>query len=259
VLAYLLMDRLYEAHPDAWINHGLRTDEGGRWWHRYRDPAPERNVHNRPPAEWAAYFLAPGVDRGRAANRVWNQLFALDGHQGAEHRYRTASGGGVPAPRPLLRPRSRPAARGPLTAAPVCRAGGVFVPRNCTASCTTRPAPPRSGPVPCSNTPATATSPTAVTPPATGTPPPTVPSRTRPWPSSSRTPRPHPSRPTPSTRPSRRPEARTISPSTGPGSPTSTTPTPGTFPSRSPVCPGGAAVPSRPCITPRSTSRSRPR
>ncbi|MFD8586429.1 hypothetical protein ACFV2A_26510 [Streptomyces californicus] len=34
---------------------------------------------------------------------------------------------------------------------------------------------------------------------------------------------------------------------------------PGTFPSRSPACPGGAAVPSRPCITPRSTSRSRPR
>ncbi|EHN71944.1 hypothetical protein SMCF_8637, partial [Streptomyces coelicoflavus ZG0656] len=86
-LAFLLRDRLYEAHPDAWINHGLRTDEGARWWHRYRDPAPERNVHNRPTAEWTAYFLAPGVDRGPAANRVWNQLFALDGHQGAEHRY----------------------------------------------------------------------------------------------------------------------------------------------------------------------------
>ncbi|MGW1506113.1 GNAT family N-acetyltransferase [Streptomyces mirabilis] len=30
-LASLLMDKLYAAYPDAWINQGIRTDEGARW------------------------------------------------------------------------------------------------------------------------------------------------------------------------------------------------------------------------------------
>lgn len=55
-LASVMMDALYAAYPTAWINHGRRDPEGTRWWDRYSEPAPERNVHNRPPAEWAYYF-----------------------------------------------------------------------------------------------------------------------------------------------------------------------------------------------------------
>lgn len=86
-LASLLMDRLHETYPHAWINHGRRTVDGAQWWDRYRDPAPERNIHNRPPADWARYFRAPGVAADRAVNRGRNKWCGLDGHRAAEYRY----------------------------------------------------------------------------------------------------------------------------------------------------------------------------
>ncbi|MEU9420207.1 GNAT family N-acetyltransferase [Streptomyces sp. NPDC048272] len=87
-LASLLIDTVYEAYPDAWINHGVRSIDGAHWWDRYRDPAPERNVHNRPPGEWAAYFMASRVAADKTRNASWNRHFGLDGHGAAEYRYR---------------------------------------------------------------------------------------------------------------------------------------------------------------------------
>ncbi|MEU8779540.1 hypothetical protein [Streptomyces sp. NPDC048606] len=87
-LASLLVDTVYEAYPDAWINHGVRTVDGAYWWDRYRDPAPERNIHNRPPGEWAAFFMASRVAADKSRNASWNRHFGLDGHGTAEYRYR---------------------------------------------------------------------------------------------------------------------------------------------------------------------------
>ncbi|MFJ2825940.1 GNAT family N-acetyltransferase [Streptomyces toxytricini] len=87
-LASLLIDTVYEAYPNAWINHGLRTMDGAHWWDRYRDPAPGRNIHNRPPQEWASHFRASRVAADKAHNASWNTHFGLDGHQGTEYRYR---------------------------------------------------------------------------------------------------------------------------------------------------------------------------
>ena len=86
-LASVLMDAVYAAYPHAWINHGLRTPEGARWWDRYRDPAPERNIHNRPPGEWSAYFDAVDVARDRTHNAYLNREHGLHGHSDAEYRY----------------------------------------------------------------------------------------------------------------------------------------------------------------------------
>ncbi|MFD9484098.1 GNAT family N-acetyltransferase [Streptomyces sp. NPDC059991] len=107
-IASVLMDALYAAYPAAWINHGLRTPEGTKWWNGYRDPAPERNIHNRPPAEWARYFDAREVSANRASNAFFNGLFGLEGHRGAEYRYgeRTEEEAGrwAPAFRPVATP-----------------------------------------------------------------------------------------------------------------------------------------------------------
>ena len=86
-LASILMDALCEAHPNAWVNHGLRTPEGAQWWDRSHDPAPERNIHNRAPGEWASYFQAPRVAADRARNAEWNSFYRLNGHRDAEYRY----------------------------------------------------------------------------------------------------------------------------------------------------------------------------
>ncbi|MFI9772748.1 GNAT family N-acetyltransferase [Streptomyces sp. NPDC052415] len=86
-LATVLMDALYAAHPTAWINHGFRTESGARWWNGYREPAPQRNVHNRPPAEWAAYFDAVDVALDKAHNAHQNRYYGLDGHREAVYRY----------------------------------------------------------------------------------------------------------------------------------------------------------------------------
>ncbi|MFF7526572.1 hypothetical protein [Streptomyces pseudovenezuelae] len=61
MLAFLLMDRLYEAHPDPWINHGLRSYGSacmpGRWC--FCSPGLHRFVHDpaRPAAERARALL----------------------------------------------------------------------------------------------------------------------------------------------------------------------------------------------------------
>ncbi|MBM9624739.1 GNAT family N-acetyltransferase (plasmid) [Streptomyces zhihengii] len=86
-LASVMMDALHAAHPQAWINHGSRQPDGARWWDAYTDPAPERNIHNRPMSEWAAYFPALQVAAHRAANAYRNQELGLYGHRDAEHRY----------------------------------------------------------------------------------------------------------------------------------------------------------------------------
>ncbi|MFI1701487.1 hypothetical protein ACH419_36790 [Streptomyces bobili] len=86
-LAGVLMDALYAAYPTAWISHGWRTKSGSYWWNGYQDPAPERNVHNRPPAEWAAYFDAVDVASDRAHNAHQNDYYGLYGHRDALYRY----------------------------------------------------------------------------------------------------------------------------------------------------------------------------
>ncbi|WP_327411367.1 GNAT family N-acetyltransferase [Streptomyces sp. NBC_01281] len=86
-LATLLMDALYAAHPRAWINHGQRLDAGTWWWNSYRDPAPERNIHNVAPQRWARYFNALDVAAEKAQNDHSNDFFGLDGHKGAVYRY----------------------------------------------------------------------------------------------------------------------------------------------------------------------------
>jgi GNAT superfamily N-acetyltransferase len=86
-LAGLLMDTLYAAYPRAWINHGARTQEGAGWWDSYRDPDPRRNIHNRPPAEWAVYFDAIEVASEKAQNAHLNTFYGLDGHRQDVYRY----------------------------------------------------------------------------------------------------------------------------------------------------------------------------
>jgi hypothetical protein len=86
-LGAVMMDALYAAHPTAWIDHGGREPDGVRWWDQYTDPAPERNIHNRPPSQWAQYFDAVQVAAQRAKNAYLNMHFGLNGHRAAEHRY----------------------------------------------------------------------------------------------------------------------------------------------------------------------------
>jgi hypothetical protein len=88
-LASVLMDALYGAHPTAWIDHGIRTRDGCRWWDRYADPAPERNIHNRPPVEWATYFDASLVGGQRARNAYLSESMGLTSHRAAQYRYRS--------------------------------------------------------------------------------------------------------------------------------------------------------------------------
>jgi hypothetical protein len=83
----LLMDTLYGAYPAAWINHGARSREGTWWWNSYREPDPQRNVHNRPPAEWAVYFDAVEVAADKAQNAHLNAFYDLDGHRSDVYRY----------------------------------------------------------------------------------------------------------------------------------------------------------------------------
>ncbi|MGW1365007.1 hypothetical protein ACWCQP_47405 [Streptomyces chartreusis] len=86
-LAGVLMDALYAAHPTAWINQGWRTPEGAQWWNSYREPAPERNIHNQPPAAWATYFNAVDVAADKAQNAHLDNALGLHGHQDAVYRY----------------------------------------------------------------------------------------------------------------------------------------------------------------------------
>ncbi|CAL9676931.1 hypothetical protein SUDANB105_07977 [Streptomyces sp. enrichment culture] len=82
-----MMDALYAAYPTAWINHGMRSADGTRWWDRYDEPAPQRNVHNRPPAEWAHYFDPLVVAAQKARNAYRNRYDGVHGHRDVVYRY----------------------------------------------------------------------------------------------------------------------------------------------------------------------------
>ncbi|MET9777672.1 GNAT family N-acetyltransferase [Streptomyces sp. NPDC006367] len=87
-LASVLMDALYASYPTAWIDHGTRREPDGiLWWDRYSEPAPERNIHNRPPQEWAEYFDARHVMADKADNAARNRTTGVHGHRDAEYRY----------------------------------------------------------------------------------------------------------------------------------------------------------------------------
>ncbi|WP_327411192.1 hypothetical protein OG458_42415 (plasmid) [Streptomyces sp. NBC_01281] len=86
-LASVMVDALYAAHPAAWVSHRWRSEAGARWWDQYTDPAPERNIHNRPPSEWAAYFNALDVAAQRTRNAYQNKMLGLGGRKEAEYRY----------------------------------------------------------------------------------------------------------------------------------------------------------------------------
>lgn len=86
-LASVMMDALYAAYPTAWINHGGRSPEGTHWWDSYREPAPHRNIHNRPPAEWAHYFDPVVVAAQKARNAYHNRYEGVHGHRDAVYRY----------------------------------------------------------------------------------------------------------------------------------------------------------------------------
>ncbi|MFE7332558.1 hypothetical protein ACFU8W_48525 [Streptomyces sp. NPDC057565] len=86
-LAAVMMDALYAAYPSAWIDHGGRSREGTLWWDRYSDPAPERNIHNRPMAEWAVYFEALRVAGQKVQNALHNRYLGVDGHRDTAYRY----------------------------------------------------------------------------------------------------------------------------------------------------------------------------
>ncbi|MFF9221175.1 hypothetical protein [Streptomyces viridosporus] len=109
-LASVMMDALHAAHPTAWLNHGRRGTEGTLWWDRYREPAPERNVHHRPPAEWARYFDPLTVAAERARNAYLNRHAGVHGHREAVYRYGEPMAEEARQYAPLFR---EPEARGP--------------------------------------------------------------------------------------------------------------------------------------------------
>lgn len=89
-VASAMMDALYHHYPNAWINHGYRTNDGSRWWDSYDEPDPGRNVHNVAPEEghprlthWSKHF-DPGdvADDIRTLNDTNDDL----GHEGNAHR-----------------------------------------------------------------------------------------------------------------------------------------------------------------------------
>lgn len=87
-LASVLMDALYASYPTAWIDHGIRREPDGIiWWDRYSEPDPERNIHNRPPQEWAKYFDARHIMADKADNAARNGTVGVFGHRDAEYRY----------------------------------------------------------------------------------------------------------------------------------------------------------------------------
>ncbi|WP_331726136.1 GNAT family N-acetyltransferase [Streptomyces sp. NBC_00470] len=86
-LASVMMDALYDAHPEAWIDHGRRSVELTWWWNGYREPAPERNVHNRPPVEWAEYVAPTKVAGNKAHNHFRNKYEGVDGNQQDVYAY----------------------------------------------------------------------------------------------------------------------------------------------------------------------------
>lgn len=64
-----MMDALYHEHPEAWIHHGSRTDQGAAWWRQYRPPSPHQDVANHHPnAGWDEYFNPHSVHNDMTDN-----------------------------------------------------------------------------------------------------------------------------------------------------------------------------------------------
>jgi mRNA-degrading endonuclease RelE of RelBE toxin-antitoxin system len=90
-VASAMMDALYHHYPNAWINHGYRTDNGSTWWNRYEEPDPSRNVHNVAPDEthprlkhhWTKHFDTDDVVDDMDSLARTNQSL---GHEGNAHR-----------------------------------------------------------------------------------------------------------------------------------------------------------------------------
>ncbi|MEE1737050.1 GNAT family N-acetyltransferase [Streptomyces sp. BE147] len=125
--ASVLMDALYASYPTAWIDHGTRLEPDGiLWWDRYNEPAPERNVHNRPPQEWASYFDARHIFADKAENAARNRTTGARGHRDAEYRYGERTEGEAQeytryfreAAAPYADPRAQPLYGGLLTYLP---------------------------------------------------------------------------------------------------------------------------------------------
>lgn len=90
-VASAMMDALYHHYPKAWINHGFRTNDGSRWWNRYDEPDPGRNVHNVAPddhshgldSHWTQHFDTHEVVDNMDSLAETNEE---EGHEGNAHR-----------------------------------------------------------------------------------------------------------------------------------------------------------------------------
>lgn len=90
-VASAMMDALYHHYPKAWINHGFRTNDGSRWWNRYNEPDPGRNVHNVAPddhshgldSHWTDHFDTHEVVDNMDSLAETNEE---EGHEGNAHR-----------------------------------------------------------------------------------------------------------------------------------------------------------------------------
>lgn len=144
-LASVLMDALYAGYPTAWINHGGRTSQGTLWWDRYDEPAPERNVHNRPPAEGAAYFEPVAVAGQRARNAYQNRYQGVHAHrEHVYHRYGEALEAEARRYAPAFRD---PALRDRTYGGTICTAPcGSSSRPGCTGSSTTAATTPPNAP-----------------------------------------------------------------------------------------------------------------
>jgi GNAT superfamily N-acetyltransferase len=90
-VASAMMDSLYHHYPNAWINHGYRTDNGSTWWNKYDEPDPGRNVHNVSPDDhshrlkkhWTSHFDVDDVVSDMDSLSRTNEE---QGHEGNAHR-----------------------------------------------------------------------------------------------------------------------------------------------------------------------------
>lgn len=90
-VASAMMDSLYHHYPNAWINHGYRTDNGSSWWNGYDEPSPGRNIHNVSPdnhshgmsSHWTSHFDVDDVVSDMSSLSETNRNL---GHEGNAHR-----------------------------------------------------------------------------------------------------------------------------------------------------------------------------
>lgn len=90
-VASAMMDALYHHYPNAWINHGYRTNDGSKWWNGYDEPDPGRNVHNVAPDDDSHKLDRHWTDQFDVHDVVGNMdslasTNAELGHEGNAHR-----------------------------------------------------------------------------------------------------------------------------------------------------------------------------